>query len=311
MYDVAILGSGPAGLTAAIYACRAELKTLVIEGMSAGGQLMITTTVDNFPGFPEGVQGPELMDRMKKQAQRFGAEFKGGDATAVDLSSEPFKVTVSSETIETRTIIIATGSSSRWLGLSSEKELRGRGVSACATCDGFFFTGKEVAVIGGGDAAIEEATFLTRFAKKVTIIHRRDELRASKAMQKRALDNDKIEFQWNSIVEDILDASQNKVTAVVLKDVKSGKKKELPVDGVFIAIGHDPATGILKGKLELDEKGYIVTRKYTLTSIAGVFAAGDVQDPRYRQAISAAGSGCMAAIDALKYLQGEEATPGW
>jgi len=311
MYDVAILGSGPAGLTAAIYSCRAELKTLIIEGMSAGGQLMITTTVDNFPGFPEGVQGPELMDRMKKQAQRFGAEFKGGDATVIDLSSEPFKVTVGSETIETRTIIIATGSSSRWLGLSSEKELRGRGVSACATCDGFFFTGKEVAVIGGGDAAIEEATFLTRFAKKVTIIHRRDELRASKAMQKRAFDNDKIEFQWNSIVEDILDASQNKVTAVVLKDVKSGKKKELPVDGVFIAIGHDPATGILKGQLELDEKGYIVTRKYTLTSVPGVFAAGDVQDPRYRQAISAAGSGCMAAIDALKYVQGEEATPGW
>ena len=311
MYDVAILGSGPAGLTAAIYSCRAELKTLIIEGMSAGGQLMITTTVDNFPGFPEGVQGPELMDRMKKQAQRFGAEFKGGDATVIDLSSEPFKVTVGSETIETRTIIIATGSSSRWLGLSSEKELRGRGVSACATCDGFFFTGKEVAVIGGGDAAIEEATFLTRFAKKVTIIHRRDELRASKAMQKRAFDNDKIEFQWNSIVEDILDASQNKVTAVVLKDVKTGKKGELPVDGVFIAIGHDPATGILKGQLKLDEKGYIVTRKYTLTSVPGVFAAGDVQDPRYRQAISAAGSGCMAAIDALKYVQGEEATPGW
>lgn len=311
MYDVAILGSGPAGLTAAIYSCRAELKTLVIEGMSAGGQLMITTTVDNFPGFPEGVQGPELMDRMKKQAQRFGAEFKGGDATVIDLSSEPFNVTVGSETIETRTIIIATGSSSRWLGLGSEKELRGRGVSACATCDGFFFTGKEVAVVGGGDAAIEEATFLTRFAKKVTIIHRRDELRASKAMQKRAFDNDKIEFQWNSIVEDILDTSQNKVTAVVLKDVKTGKKRELPVDGVFIAIGHDPATGILKGQLELDEKSYIVTRKYTLTSVPGVFAAGDVQDPRYRQAISAAGSGCMAAIDALKYLQGEEATPGW
>lgn len=311
MYDVAILGSGPAGLTAAIYSRRAELKTLVIEGMSAGGQLMITTTVDNFPGFPEGVQGPELMDRMKKQAQRFGAEFKGGDATAVDLSSEPFKVTVGSETIETRTIIIATGSSSRWLGLGSEKELRGRGVSACATCDGFFFTGKEVAVIGGGDAAIEEATFLTRFAKKVTIIHRRDELRASKAMHKRAFDNDKIEFQWNSTVEDILDTSQNKVTAVVLKDVKTGKKRELPVDGAFIAIGHDPATGILKGQLELDEKGYIVTRKYTLTSVPGVFAAGDVQDPRYRQAISAAGSGCMAAIDALKYVQGEEATPGW
>jgi len=311
MYDVAILGSGPAGLTAAIYSCRAELKTLIIEGMSAGGQLMITTTVDNFPGFPEGVQGPELMDRMKKQAQRFGAEFKGGDATVIDLSSEPFKVTVGSETIETRTIIIATGSSSRWLGLGSEKKLRGRGVSACATCDGFFFTGKEVAVVGGGDAAIEEATFLTRFAKKVTIIHRRDELRASKAMQKRAFDNDKIEFQWNSIVEDILDTSQNKVTAVVLKDVKTGKKRELPVDGVFIAIGHDPATGILKGQLKLDEKGYIVTRKYTLTSVPGVFAAGDVQDPRYRQAISAAGSGCMAAIDALKYVQGEEATPGW
>jgi len=310
MYDVVILGSGPAGLTAAIYTARAELKTLVVEGTEVGGQLMITSTVENFPGFPDGVEGPELMDRIRKQAEKFGTEFKLGEAADVKLDGQPFKVLVSNEWIETKTIIVATGSSSRWLGLESEAKLRGKGVSGCATCDGFFFMGKDVAVVGGGDAAIEEATFLTRFAKKVTIIHRRDKLRASKAMQKKAFENPKIEFEWDSVVDDILDVNQGKVTAVVLRNVKTGEKKELPLDGVFIAIGHDPATRIFQGKLELDERGYIIARD-TRTSVPGVFAAGDVQDPRYRQAISAAGTGCMAAIEVLKFLEGEEATGGW
>ncbi|MCK4349254.1 MAG: thioredoxin-disulfide reductase [Candidatus Krumholzibacteria bacterium] len=311
MYDAAIIGSGPAGLTAAIYSCRAELKTAVIEGISAGGQLMITSTVDNFPAFPEGIQGPELMDRIRKQATGFGAEIVSGDVKTVDLDSKPFVLTIGSNTIEARSIIIATGSSSRWLGLESETALRGKGVSACATCDGFFFTGKEIAVVGGGDAAIEEATFLTRFAKKVTMIHRRDELRAGKAMQKIAFDNEKITFAWDSVVEDILGVEENKVTAVRLKNVKTGELSDLPVEGVFIAIGHDPATKIFEGKIELDKHRYIVTKENTKTSVPGVFAAGDVQDPRYRQAISAAGSGCMAAIDALKFLQGEDVSPGW
>ena len=311
MYDVAIIGSGPAGLTAAIYSCRAELKTAVIEGMSSGGQLMITSTVDNFPAFPEGIQGPELMNRIRKQAVKFGAEIISGDVKTADLDSRPFVLTVGSNTIEARSLIIATGSSSRWMGLASETALRGKGVSACATCDGFFFTGKEIAVVGGGDAAIEEATFLTRFASKVTVIHRRDELRASKAMQKMVFDNEKITFAWDSVVEDILGVEENKVIGIRLKNVKTGEISDLPVEGVFIAIGHDPATKIFEGKIELDEHGYIVTKENTKTSVPGVFAAGDVQDPRYRQAISAAGSGCMAAIDALKFLQGEDASPGW
>jgi len=310
MYDVTILGSGPAGLTAAIYARRAELKTIVATGTSPGGQLTITSTVENFPGFPEGIDGPELMDRIQKQAEKFGAEIDMGEATAIDLESKPFKVSIGSRTVETRAIIIATGSAYRWLGLESETKLRGKGVSTCATCDGFFFTGKHVAVIGGGDAAIEEAVFLTRFASKVTIVHRRNELRASKAMQKKALEHPKIGFEWDSIVEDIRDPSKNKVTALALKNAKTGERKELPVEGVFVAVGHDPATAIFKGKIELDEKGYVVTRG-TRTSVPGVFAAGDVQDPRYRQAISAAGSGCQAAIEALKYLEGEDALPGW
>ncbi len=310
MYDVTIIGSGPAGLTAAIYTRRAELKTLVITGISPGGQLTITSTVENFPGFPEGIEGPALMDRMQKQAEKFGVETDFGEVTAVDLESTPFKVAVGSKTVETRAIIIATGSAYRWLGLESETKLRGKGVSVCATCDGFFFTGKHVAVIGGGDAAIEEATFLTRFASKVTIVHRREELRASKAMRKRAMDNPKIDYEWNVIVEDIRDPSKNRVTALALKNTKTGEKKELPVDGVFVAVGHEPATALFKGKIELDAKGYIVTRG-TRTTVPGVFAAGDVQDQRYRQAISAAGSGCQAAIDALKYLEGEDALPGW
>jgi thioredoxin reductase (NADPH) len=311
MYDVVIIGSGPAGLTAAIYTCRADLTTLVAEGMSPGGQLMITSEVENFPGFPEGIQGPELMERMKKQAERFGAEFKGGDVTAAELAKSPFKLTIGSESIETKTLIIATGSSSRWLGLESEKKLMGKGVSGCATCDGFFFTNKEIAVVGGGDAAIEEATFLTRFASKVTVIHRRDELRASKAEQKKALNNDKIEFAWDSVVEDILGAEEGKVKGVTLKNVKTGETSELAVEGVFVAIGHDPATGLFAGQLDLDENNYIVTDEFTRTSIPGVFAAGDVQDPRYRQAITSAGSGAMAAIEALKYIEGEQASAGW
>jgi thioredoxin reductase (NADPH) len=311
MHDVAIIGSGPAGLTAAIYTARAGLGTVVLEGMVPGGQLVITTEVENFPGFPEGIQGPELMTRIKQQAEKFGVEIVSGEVTSVGLGSQPFTIEAGSKKFEARTIIIATGSSSRWIGLESETKLRGKGVSACATCDGFFFTDKEIAVVGGGDAAIEEATFLTRFAKKVTIIHRRDELRASKAMQEKALSNKKIEYAWDSVVEDILDVEQNKVTAVVLKNVKTNEKRELPVEGVFVAIGHEPATTIFKGKLDLDERGYIVTKDNTRTSVPGVFAAGDVQDPRYRQAISAAGSGCMAAIDAFKFIEGEEAWPGW
>jgi thioredoxin reductase (NADPH) len=310
MYDVTVIGSGPAGLTAAIYARRAELSTLVVSGMQPGGQLTITSEVENFPGFPEGIEGPELMNRMQKQAEKFGAEFDFGEATAVDLGGKPFKVTIGKRIVETRSIIVATGSASRWIGIESEKKLLGKGVSGCATCDGFFFTGKRVAVVGGGDAAIEEATFLTRFASRVTIVHRRDELRASKAMQKRALQNPKVDFEWNSVVEKVLDPAQNKVTALVLKNIKTGELKEIPVDGVFVAIGHVPATTLFKDKLELDAKGYIVARG-TRTSVSGVFAAGDVQDPRYRQAISAAGSGCQAAIEALKFLEGEDAQPGW
>jgi thioredoxin reductase (NADPH) len=310
MYDVAILGSGPAGLTAAIYARRAELSTLVVSGSQPGGQLTITSTVENFPGFPDGIEGPELMERIRTQAAKFGVEFDLGEATAVDLTERPFTITIGTKVVQTRTIIIATGSASRWLGLESETKLRGRGVSACATCDGFFFAGKHVAVIGGGDAAIEEATFLTRFASRVTVVHRRGELRASKAMAKRALENPKIDFEWNATVEDMLDPAQNKLTALVLRNVATGETKELAVDGAFVAIGHEPATALFKGAIELDEKGYVVARG-TRTSVGGVFAAGDVQDPRYRQAISAAGSGCQAAIEALKFLQGDEALPGW
>ena len=310
MYDVTIIGSGPAGLTAAIYTRRAELSTIVVTGTSPGGQLTITSTVENFPGFPEGIEGPDLMERIRTQAAKFGAEFELAEVTGVDLSRTPFTVTMGSKRIETRAIIIATGSAYRWLGLESETKLRGKGVSACATCDGFFFTGKRVAVIGGGDAALEEAVFLTRFASSVVIVHRRDEFRASKAMQKKALDNEKISVEWGSVVEDIRDPAAGRVTALALKSMKTGERKELPVDGVFVAVGHDPATAVFKGKIELDAKGYVIT-KGSRTSVPGVFAAGDVQDPRYRQAISAAGSGCMAAIEVLKYLEGEDALPPW
>lgn len=311
MYDVAIIGSGPAGLTAAIYTCRADLSTLVIDGMSPGGQLMITSEVENFPGFPDGIQGPELMSLMRKQAERFGAEFRPGELEEIETGSQPFRLEVGGATVESRSVIIASGSSARWLGLESEAALRGKGVSGCATCDGFFFTGKTVAVVGGGDAAAEEANFLTRFAGKVYLIHRRDELRASKAMQHKVTQNPKIEPVWDSVVEEILDVSQGKVTAVALRNVKTGQAKELPLDGVFVAIGHEPATGPFKGKIELDEKGYVVAKVNTMTSVPGIFVAGDVGDTRYKQAISAAGMGCRAAIDALKFLEGEDASPGW
>jgi thioredoxin reductase (NADPH) len=306
MYNIAIFGSGPAGLTAALYTCRAGVKTMLVDGPSPGGQLMITTGVENFPGFPEGVQGPELMANMRKQVEKFGVEFIPGMVTDVDFDERPFKFSVSSETFEAESIIIATGSSARWLGLDSEEKLKGKGVSACATCDGFFFADREVAVVGGGDSAMEEALFLTRFAKKVTVIHRRDQLRASKAMQEKAIKNEKIEFEWDSVVEEILDVDAGKVTAVVLKNVKTGQQKELPLDGVFLAIGHTPATEAFRGKLELDKKGYIVAGDGTKTSVEGVFAAGDVMDPVYRQAVTAAGTGCMAAMDSLNFLENKQ-----
>lgn len=303
MYDVVIIGSGPAGLTAAIYATRSDLKTAVLDGLTPGGQLMITSDVDNFPGFPEGIQGPELMDRMRKQAERFGTEFIGKALTDIDTSGPPFRLSAGEMQLETKSVIIATGSSARWLGIESEAKLRGKGVSACATCDGFFFTDREIAVVGGGDTAVEEATFLTRFASKVTIVHRRDELRASAAMQKKAFDNKKIAFEWDSVIEDILDVKKDKVTALLLRNVKTGEKKELPVEGIFIAIGHIPQTKIFEGKIELDDKGYIAVIGNTGTSVPGIFVAGDVGDSRYRQAISAAGMGCMAAIDALRFVE--------
>lgn len=311
MYDVAIIGSGPAGLTAAIYTCRAGLSTLVLEGTSPGGQLMITTEVENFPGFPDGIQGPQLMELLRRQARKFGAELRSGELTGIETASEPFRLGIGKERAEACTVIIASGSTSRWLGLEAERALRGKGVSACATCDGFFFSGKTVAVVGGGDAAAEEAAFLTRFASRVHLIHRRDELRASKAMRERIMANDKIEVVWDSVVTDILDVAKGRVTALKLRNVKTGARDELPVDGVFIAIGHDPATQVFRGKLELDKDGYIVTESGTRTSVPGIFAAGDVCDKRYKQAISAAGSGCRAAIDAFKHLEGEEASPGW
>jgi len=311
MYDVAIIGSGPAGLTAAIYTRRADLSTVIVDGMTPGGQLTITTEVENFPGFPDGIQGPELMTRMRRQAEKFGTEFKSGELTSIEKKGDAFSLAAGENGFEARSVIIASGSSARWLGLEAEQSLRGKGVSACATCDGFFFQDKVVAVIGGGDAAAEEADFLTKFASKVYLVHRRDELRAAKAMQRRVLENGKIEIIWDSVVDDILDTSENKVTAMVLENVRTGAKSSVPVDGVFVAIGHDPATNVFKGFVELDEKGYVVTKKNTMTSVPGVFAAGDVCDTRYKQAISAAGSGCRASIDALKYLQGEEVSPGW
>ncbi len=300
---VAIIGSGPAGLTAALYTARANLKPLVIEGLDAGGQLMLTTAVENFPGFSDGIMGPELMAAMRAQAERFGAEFVRGNVESVQLETPPFHIKTSDETITARAVIIATGASAKLLGLPSERTLMGHGVSTCATCDGFFFRGRKIAVIGGGDSAMEEAVFLTRFADHVTVVHRRDTLRASKIMQDKALAHPKITFVWNTEVLDVLGVSGGAVTGLQLRNLQSGAESELAVDGVFVAIGHQPNTTLFAGQLDMDANGYLVARDGAKTSVAGVFACGDVQDHVYRQAITAAGSGCMAAIDAERYLE--------
>ena len=305
MRNVLIMGSGCAGLTAAIYAARANLSPLVVRGVEAGGQLSLTTLVENYPGFPKGVQGPELIELMQKQAAEFGAEFKEGDVTRVDLSQRPFVVELGDERIETRTLIIASGASAKLLGLESERRLLGHGVSTCATCDGYFYRGRPIAVIGGGDTAAEEALFLTRFASEVSVIHRRDQLRASKIMQDRLRGNEKIKPIWNSVVTDILDANKGEVTGVKLRNVATGEETLKSCDGVFIGIGHSPNTSLFRGQLEMDELGYLKSSNGTKTNLPGVFAAGDVQDRVYRQAVTAAGSGCMAAIDAERFLESE------
>ena len=305
MHNVVILGSGCAGNTAAIYAARANLKPLVISGHEPGGQLSLTTLVENFPGFPEGIDGPVLVERMKQQAQHFGAEYRAGIVQEADLSKRPFRLNVDGEWIETRTLIVATGASARWLGLENEFKLIGKGVSSCATCDGFFFRNKRIIVVGGGDSAMEEATFLTRFGQDVTLVHRRDQFRASKIMLDRARANPKISFLTNTVVEDIYDVTKGLVTGVKLRNTETGEVWERDVDGFFLAIGHIPNTKPFAGQLELDPDGYIVSKGGARTNIEGVFHAGDVQDRTYRQAITASGAGCMAAIEAERFLEAE------
>jgi thioredoxin reductase (NADPH) len=300
--NVIIIGSGCAGLTAAIYAGRANLKPLVIDGHEAGGQLALTTMVENFPGFPDGILGPDLIGNMRKQAQRFGAEFKSGAITDVDLSRRPFKISAGDAVLETRSLIIASGASARMIGLDSERKLIGHGVSTCATCDGYFFRGKEIAVVGGGDTAMEEANFLSRFASRIHLLHRRNEFRASKIMVDRARANEKIRLLTPVVVEEISDVAKHSVESLKLRNTQTNEVTTLPVHGVFIAIGHDPNTKVFRGKLEMDENGYLITHDGSQTNVPGVFAAGDVQDHHYRQAVTAAGSGCMAAMDAEKFL---------
>lgn len=303
-YKVVIMGSGPAGLTAALYTARANLEPLVFEGPEAGGQLTTTTDVENFPGFPNGIMGPELMDLMREQSERFGAQCVQKAVTAVDFSERPFLVSTEDEQILASTFIISSGATARMLGLPSERELVGYGVSTCATCDGFFFRDKELVVVGGGDSAMEESIFLTKFATRVTVVHRRDKLRASVIMQQRARENEKIDFIWNGVVEDVLGSREDGVTGVRIKDVVTGESYVKKCQGMFVAIGHTPNSGIFRGQLDMDDHGYLITGNGTSeTSVAGVFAAGDIQDTRYKQAITAAGSGCMAAMDAEKFIE--------
>jgi thioredoxin reductase (NADPH) len=301
--NVVIMGSGCAGHTAALYSARANLKPLVVEGHQPGGQLSLTTLVENFPGFPEGIQGPELIENMRKQAARFGAEYRTGHVVNVDLSKRPFELSLGKATIQTRTLIVASGASARWLDLPNEQALIGHGVSSCAMCDGFFFSGKEIAVIGGGDSAMEEATFLTRFATKVTLIHRREQFRASKIMLDRARANPKIDFLTDTVVDDVLDASKKEVTTLRLRNLKTGESWDFPTSAMFLGIGHIPNAKMFAGQLETDADGYLVTHKNVFTRVPGVYACGDVQDRRYRQAVTAAGSGCMAALEVEKYLE--------
>lgn len=301
--DTVILGTGCAGLTAAIYAARANLKPLVLEGHEPGGQLSITTLVENFPGWPEGIQGPQLIENMKLQASRFGAEFRMGHLSIAELGKRPIALKVGSDTIQTRTLIIASGASARWLGLPSEQALIGHGVSSCATCDGFFFSGKEIAVVGGGDSAMEEALFLTRFATKVTLLHRREHFRASRIMLERAMAHPQIAFRTNTIVEEVLGVEQKEVTGVRLRDALTGAQETLNISGLFLGIGHIPNAKMFAGQIDLDDDGYVKTTEYVFTRVPGVFACGDVQDRRYRQAVTAAGTGCMAALEVEKYLE--------